>query len=157
MMAGVSEPPLLKDTRPWGFRIPEFLLLAILCVAFPGVAAFGGYIVVPLLGMLAAALLIGLPLQNRRVNDFVVDAGYLGVAYVAGLVLRLTGFPYEDQFWLNATFGATSIVAAGRRVVGVDPAGAGVSAVEIKCGMTKRPRNEHVSAGVCAVKIRNAS
>ena len=43
-------------------------------------------------------------------NDFVVDAGYLGVAYVAGLVLRLTGFPYEDQFWLNATFGATSIV-----------------------------------------------
>ena len=105
MMAGVSEPPLLKDTRPWGFRIPEFLLLAILCVAFPGVAAFGGYIVVPLLGMLAAALLIGLPL-----NDFVVDAGYLGVAYVIGLVLRLTGFPYEDQFWLNATFGATSIV-----------------------------------------------
>ena len=81
-----------------------------MCVAFPGVAAFGGYVVVPLLGMLAAALLIGLPLQNRRVNDFVVDAGYLGVAYVVGLVLRLTGFPFEDQFWLNATLSAASIV-----------------------------------------------
>ena len=110
MMAGVSEPPLLKDTRPWGFRIPEFLLIAILCVAFPGVAVFGGYFVIPVLGMLAAALLIGLPLQNRRVNDFIVDAGYLGVAYVIGLVLRLTGFPYEDQFWLNAIIGAASIV-----------------------------------------------
>lgn len=110
MMAGVSEPPLLKDTRPWGFRIPEFLLIAILCVAFPGVAVFGGYFVIPVLGMLAAALLIGLPLQNRRVNDFIVDARYLGVAYVIGLVLRLTGFPYEDQFWLNATLGSVSIV-----------------------------------------------
>ena len=110
MMAGVGEPPLLKDTRPRGFRIPEFLLLAILCVAFPGVALFGGYVVVSLLGMLAAALLIGLPLQNRRVDVFIVDAGYLGVAYVVGLVLRLTGFPFEDQFWLNATLSAASIV-----------------------------------------------
>lgn len=109
-MAGISEPPLLKDTRPWGFRIPEVLLVAILCVAFPGVAAFGGYVVIPLLGMLAAALLIGLPLQNRKVNDFIVDAGYLGIAYAIRLVLRLTGFPYEDQFWLNATLGAVSIV-----------------------------------------------
>jgi len=110
MMAGVSEPPLLKDTRPWGFRIPEFLLIVILFVELPGVAVFGGYVVVPLLGILAAALLIGLPLQNRRVDVFIVDAGYLGVAYVAGLVLRLTGFPYEDQFWLDATLSAASIV-----------------------------------------------
>ncbi|MGV0343474.1 hypothetical protein ACUY3P_04030 [Corynebacterium lehmanniae] len=125
MMAGVSEPPLLKDTRPWGFRIPEFLLLAVLCVAVPGVAVFGGYVVIPVLAMLVAALVIGLPLQNRRVNDFVFDAGYLVAAYVLGFVLGLTGFPFEDQFWLNATLGAASIVlqvvgwsALSRRALG---------------------------------------
>lgn len=76
---------------------------------------FGGYVVIPVLGMLAAALLIG--------------------------------FPYEDQFWLNATLGVVSIVL---QIVGWSALirrALGYRQWKIECGMTKRPRNEHVQRG----------